>query len=78
MFCLQHSLETGLLALGQLHHAITEFLAWLNATENELDSKPTVVYTSPKQIEIEIAKHKVGGARWRTRDYMSDNDTLNT
>ncbi|XP_077965714.1 microtubule-actin cross-linking factor 1-like isoform X2 [Styela clava] len=55
----QHDLETAMLALGQLHHAINEIAAWLDKTEQHLDNQAPPLTDNPQQVEIELAKHKI-------------------
>lgn len=67
MLLLQHDLETALLALGQLHHAINELSAWIENTDEQLESQKVPSAENPKQIEIELAKHKVNYTAVYTR-----------
>lgn len=47
-----------MLNAGQLDHAVTELLAWMDKTDQTLDeNKP--VFGDRKLVEIELAKHKV-------------------
>jgi dystonin len=47
-----------MLNAGQIDHATTELLAWMDKTDQTLDeNKP--VYGDRKLVEIELAKHKV-------------------
>lgn len=48
-----------MLKLGQLHHSMKELEEWLNNTVNELDSLKPPPADDPRQVEIELAKHKV-------------------
>lgn len=49
-----------MLTLGQLHHAISELEGWLETTDRELESLSPPPIDNPRQLEIELAKHKVG------------------
>ncbi|XP_034249434.1 dystonin isoform X11 [Thrips palmi] len=55
----QRQLENALLRLGQFQHALSELLAWIDATERTLDSDLKPVPGDPQLLEVELAKLKV-------------------
>ncbi|XP_074600372.1 dystonin-like protein short stop isoform X2 [Brevipalpus obovatus] len=54
----QNELENALLRLGQFHHSLDEFMAWIEKTDRTLDEmRPT--FADAQVLEVELAKHKV-------------------
>lgn len=55
---LQHKLEAGLLALGQLESSLDELNNWMDRTEEALLEQVPLT-GDPKQDEVQLTKHKV-------------------
>ncbi|XP_075219795.1 dystonin-like protein short stop isoform X24 [Lycorma delicatula] len=55
----QRQLENALLRLGQFQHALSELMAWIDATERTLDRDLRPVAGDPQLLEVELAKLKV-------------------
>lgn len=55
----QRQLENALLRLGQFQHALSELMAWIDATERTLDRDLRLVAGDPQLLEVELAKLKV-------------------
>ncbi|XP_073988701.1 dystonin-like protein short stop isoform X27 [Rhodnius prolixus] len=52
-------LENALLRLGHFQHALSELLAWIQATEGTLDSEIGEIVLDPRLMQIQLAKLKV-------------------
>lgn len=55
----QRQLENALLRLGQFQHALSELMAWIDATDRTLDKELKPVAGDPQLLEVELAKLKV-------------------
>ena len=52
-------LEQSLLRLGQFQHALSELIAWIDATDKMLDEEIRPTAGDPHLLEVQLAKLKV-------------------